>query len=57
MQYFENVDIAMVSAVQSGESEPKTFEEAWEHPVPTSRSKWRMPIQKEIEDMINKEVW
>ena len=32
-------------------SKPSTFEEAWDHPEPFQREKWREAIKKELEKM------
>ncbi|KAG7338676.1 reverse transcriptase RNA-dependent DNA polymerase [Nitzschia inconspicua] len=37
--------------------EPKTFQEAWNHPDPEERKKWREAIKKEFHDMIVRKVW
>ncbi|KAG7336872.1 reverse transcriptase RNA-dependent DNA polymerase, partial [Nitzschia inconspicua] len=37
--------------------EPKTFQEAWNHPDPEERKKWREAIRKEFHDMIVRKVW
>ena len=37
--------------------EPKNFQEAWNHPDPIQREKWREAIRKEFRDMINRGVW
>jgi hypothetical protein len=39
------------------EAEPTTFREAWDHPDPQSREKWREAIRKEFRDMINRGIW
>ena len=36
---------------------PKTFQEAWNHPDPLMRSRWREAIRKESHDMIRRGVW
>ena len=36
---------------------PKTFDEAWNHPDPFQRKKWRMAIKKEFDKMESKKVW
>mmetsp|Transcript_10575 Transcript_10575/g.23465 ORF Transcript_10575/g.23465 Transcript_10575/m.23465 type:complete len:546 (+) Transcript_10575:97-1734(+) len=51
-------DVCLISAVSSGiPEEPKTFDEAWNHPDPEERKKWRESIRKEFRDMINRKVW
>jgi len=37
--------------------EPTTFREAWDHPDPIQRKKWREALHKEFRDMINRGVW
>jgi hypothetical protein len=37
--------------------EPSTFEEAWNHPEPFQRKKWREAIDKEFKSMEELEVW
>ena len=37
--------------------EPKTFDEAWNHPNPKQMEFWRSAIRKEFKDMIAKKVW
>ena len=37
--------------------EPRTFEEAWNHPDPKQREFWRSAIRKEFRDMISRKVW
>ena len=36
---------------------PNSFEEAWNHPCPFQRKKWREAIQKEFNKMNGKKVW
>ncbi len=38
-------------------TEPKTFNDAWNHPDPYQRNKWRIAINKEYGDMKSREVW
>ena len=45
------------SAVTSGPTEPKTFQEAWHYPVESERDSWRVAIRKEIRSMIERGVW
>ena len=47
----------LISAVTSGPTEPKTFQEAWYYPVESERDNWRAAIRKEIGSMINRGVW
>ena len=37
--------------------EPKTFQDAYHHPDPLQREKWRTAIKKEFADMHNRNVW
>jgi len=37
--------------------EPKNFCEAFDHPRPTQREKWRAAIHKEFGDMTNRSIW
>ena len=37
--------------------EPKTFDEAWNHPNPKQREFWRSAVRKEFKDMIARKVW
>jgi len=37
--------------------EPKTFNQAWNHPDPVQRAKWREGIRKEFDDMKKRSVW
>ena len=50
-------ETCFISAVTSGPSEPKTFQEAWHSPVKEDRENWQKAIRKEIKSMINKGVW
>eukprot|EP00957_Ditylum_brightwellii_P026706 2020009-Ditylum_brightwellii.AAC.1 len=36
---------------------PKNFDEAWNHPDPVQRAKWREAIRKEFHDMNKRHVW
>ena len=47
----------LISAVTSGPTEPKTFQEAWYSPVEEERNNWQAAIRKEIKSMINRGVW
>ena len=47
----------LISAVTSGPTEPKTFQEAWHSPVEEERQNWQIAIRKEIKSMINRGVW
>ena len=50
-------ETCLISAVTSGPTEPKTFQEAWHYPVESERNSWRAAIRKEIRSMIEREVW
>ena len=50
-------EICLISAVTSGPTEPKTFQEAWHSPVEEERRNWQTAIRKEIKSMINRGVW
>ena len=47
----------LISAVTSGPTELKTFQEAWYSPVEEERNNWQMAIRKEIKSMIDRGVW
>ena len=49
-------ETCLISAVTSGPTEPKTFQEAWHFPVENERDNWRAAIRKEIGSMINRGV-
>ena len=50
-------ETCLISAVTSGPTEPKTFQEAWHSPVEEERHNWQVTIRKEIKSMINGGVW
>ena len=50
-------ETCFISAVTSGPSEPKTFQEAWHSPVKEERENWQKAIRKEIKNMIERGVW
>ena len=50
-------ETCLISAVASGPTEPKTFQEAWHSPVEEEKENWRIAIRKEIRSMINRGVW
>ena len=50
-------EACLISAVTSGPTEPKTFQEAWHSPVEEERINWQMAIRKEIKSMIDRGVW
>ena len=50
-------ETCLISAVTSGPTEPKTFQEAWHCQNEKERNNWRTAIRKEIRSMIDREVW
>ena len=50
-------ETCLISAVTSGPTEPKTFQEAWYYPIENGRDNWRAAIRKETRSMINRGVW
>ena len=46
-------ETCLISAVTSGPTELKTFQEAWHSPVEEERNNWQIAIRKEIKSMIN----
>ena len=50
-------ETCLISAVTSGPSEPKTFQEAWHYPIEDEKERWRIAIRKEIRSMIERGVW
>ena len=50
-------ETCLISAVTSGPTEPKTFQEAWHSPVEEESQNWQISIRKEIKSMINRGVW
>ena len=50
-------ETCLISAVTSGPTEPKTFQEAWLYPIAKERDNWRTAIRKEIRSMIERGVW
>ena len=49
-------ETCLISAVTSGPTEPKTFQEAWHSPVEEERNNWQVAIRKEIKSMTNRGV-
>ena len=41
-------ETCLISAVTSGPTEPKTFQEVWHYPIKKDRDNWRPAITKEI---------
>ena len=50
-------ETCLISAVTSGPTEPKTFQEAWHYPIENERERWRIAIWKELRSMIERGVW
>ena len=50
-------ETCLISAVTSGPTEPKTFQEALHLPVENERNSWRTAIRKEIRSMVERGVW
>ena len=50
-------ETCLISAVTSGPTEPKTFQEAWHSSIEKERENWRAAIRKEIRSIINRGVW
>ena len=50
-------ETCLISAVTSGPTEPKTFQEAWHYPIEKERDNLRASIRKEIRSMIERGVW
>ena len=49
-------ETCLISAVTSGPTEPKTFQEAWHYPIEKDRDNWRVATRKETRIMINRGV-
>ena len=47
-------ETCLISAVTSGPTEPRRFEEAWHHQIEKERENWRAAIRKEIKSMIER---
>ena len=50
-------ETCLISAVTSGPTKPKTFQEAWHYPIEDEKARWRIAIRKEIRSMIERGVW
>ena len=50
-------ETCLISAVSSGPTEHKTFQEAWHYPVKSERDSSRVAIRKEDRSMIERGVW
>ena len=53
----EVVECAFVGGTLDGYDNPRTFQEAWNHPDEHKRKMWRQAIRKEFRCMIEKGVW
>ena len=51
------LETCLISAVTSGPTEPKTFQEAQHCPIEKERDNWRAVIRKAIKSMIERGVW
>ena len=51
------VEFAMVGGTDNDYVNPISFQDAWWHPDPEERKKWREAIRKEMRDMIRRGVW
>ena len=50
-------ETCLISAVASGPTEPKTFQEVRHSPVEEEKENWQIAIKKEMKSMINRGVW
>ena len=50
-------ETCLISAVTSGPTEPKTFQEAWHSPIEKEKDNWSAAIRKDIKSMIERGVW
>ena len=50
-------ETCLISAVTSGTTKPKSFQEAWHYPIEDEKERWRIAIKKEIRSMIERGVW
>ena len=50
-------ETCLISAVASGPTKPKTFQEAWHSQVEEEKENWQIAIRKEIRSVINRGVW
>jgi hypothetical protein len=53
----DDVERLLLTVVQEGCDESTSFQEAWHHPIPEIREKWREAIRKEFRDMLSRGVW
>ena len=50
-------DVVFMGAVNSDPTEPKTFNNAWNHPDTKEREGWRQAIKFEYQNMMKQKVW
>ena len=50
-------ETCLISAVTTGPTEPKTFQEPRHYPIEDEKERWRIAIRKEIRGMIERGVW
>ena len=50
-------ETCLISAVTSGPTKPKTFQEAWHYPIENERERWRIAFRTETRSMIERGVW
>ncbi len=51
------VEMALMTAIDSGYNEPSNFQAAWHHSDPVQQGHWRDAIRKEFGDVHSKSVW
>jgi hypothetical protein len=51
------LEMALMTVIDSGYSEPANFKAAWHHPDPIHQENWRAAIRKEIRVMHKQSVW
>ena len=49
-------ETCLISAVTSGPTEPKTFQESWHYPIEKESDNWRAAIRKDFRSMIERGV-
>ena len=50
-------DLALVGGTDDLHKNPITFMEAWNHPDKEEKVSWQTAIKKELNDMINRNIW
>ena len=50
-------ETCLISAVTSGPTEAKIFQEPWHNAVEDERQNWQIAIRKDMKSMINRGVW